>query len=174
MKVITNKVRFNYPNVFTTKEVENGEARYSISILIPKGDNETINKINEAILNAKGKGIEKFKDLENIKTPLRDGDIEKGDDENYKNHYFLNATSKYKPQVVDKDLHKITDESEIYLGCYGRVSINFYPFCKEDVSGVGCGLLNVQKVADGERIGMSSAEDDFGVYKDFSEVSGTF
>lgn len=167
MRVITGKVRFNYPNLFTPKTLEEtGELRYSISILIPKSELETINKINEAIVGAKLKGIEKFNDLENIKNPLRDGDIEKPDNLNYKNHYFLNATSKYQPGVVDKDLKKITNEQIIYPGCYGRVSINFYPFDKNGVSGIGCGLQNVQKMFDGDKIGIARPEDDFSIVGD--------
>ena len=167
MKVITSKVRFNFTNLFTPKKLEDSdELRYSLCILIPKSDLETINKINEAILNAKGKGLEKFKDLDNIKNPLRDGDKEKPDNENYKNHYFINTTSKYQPGVVNKDLNKITNPEEIYPGCYGRVSINFYPFEKNGTSGIGCGLQNVQKICDGDKIGVSRPEDDFDVIGD--------
>lgn len=167
MKIITGKIRMNYTNIFTKKSIEGEEPRYSLSILIPKSDTKTISNINEAIFKSKEKGINIWKSIvDNIKSPLRDGDIEKIDNEAYKNHYFLNATSKYKPGIVNKNLEEITDSSEIYLGCYGKVSLNFYPYNKDDTYGVGCCINNVQKISDGERISISSAKDDFTIIED--------
>ena len=52
----------------------------------------------------------------------------------------------------------------MYSGCYGRASINFYPYSVNGNKGVGVGLNNVQKLTDGERLGGSraTAESDFG------------
>lgn len=170
MKVITNKVRINYPNLFEPKMVDlSNEKRYSVVILIPKSDIQTIEKIKEAIKLEKNKLLENFKniDLDEIKLPLRDGDIEKGDIKEYENHYFINATSKYKPGIVDKKLNKIDDEKEIYPGCYVRASINFYYFNKAGQVGIGCGINNIQKLADGEYIHINSRpEDDFSIIED--------
>lgn len=169
MKIITGKVRVNYPNLFVPKKLEESEeARYSMTILISKSDIETMEKINEAIFKAKEKGLSLWGDIpENIKTPLRDGDIEKLDNEVYKNHYFINTTSKYKPGIVNRQLNEIKDSNEIYPGCYCRVSINFYPFYKNDICGIGCGINNVQKIADGELISINSRpEDDFTIIDD--------
>ena len=166
MKVITGKVRVNYPNIFTPSRLEgSNEEKYSITILIPKTDIGTIEKIQEAICECKVAIFDKFDSIpDNIKTPLRDGDIEKPDNKAYENHYFINATSKFKPGVVDRYLNKIHDSSEIYSGCYIRASLNFYPYSNNGVCGVGCGINNVQKISDGELILLSSRpEDDFGV-----------
>ncbi len=96
-----------------------------------------------------------------IKLPLRDGDVER-DDEAYKGHYFINANSKTAPQIVDKSVKPILDRSEVYSGCYGRVSLNFYAFNSNGNKGVACGLGNIQKIRDGEPLGgKSSAVDDF-------------
>ncbi|MGL5750057.1 MAG: DUF2815 family protein [Paraclostridium sp.] len=175
MKVITGKIRMNYTNLFTPKAIENDiEAKYSLSILISKADIATIEKIEEAIKSAKTKGQEIWGDItpNNLKLPLRDGDIERADSKDYEDHYFINATSKYKPGIVDKRLNEITNEKEIYPGCYGRVSINFYPFNKNGQVGVGCGINNVQKISDGEIINISSKpEDDFTIIEDdFEEL----
>lgn len=164
MKVITGKVRINYPNLFIPRKVEySDESRYSVSILIPKNDIETMEKINETIFKSKEKGLLVWGDIpENIKTPLRDGDLEKPDNENYKNHYFINATSKFKPGVVDKRIKEIKNPEEIYPGCYCRASIEFYPFNINNQCGIGCSIKNLQKVSDGERILINSRpEDDF-------------
>ena len=96
-----------------------------------------------------------------IKLPLRDGDVER-DDEAYKGHYFINANSKTAPQIVDKSVKPILDRSEVYSGCYGRVSLNFYAFNSNGNKGVACGLGNIQKIRDGEPLGgKTSAVDDF-------------
>ncbi len=177
MKVVTKKIRVNYPNLFEPKQTElSDEKRYSVAILIPKSDIDTVEQIKEAIQIEKQKGLEIWKDIDlgDIKLPLRDGDIEKSDIKEYKNHYFVNATSKYKPGIVDRNLNEITDEKEIYPGCYARVSINFYPFNKNGQVGIGCGINNLQKIGDGEYISINSRpEDDFSVIEDdFEELLG--
>ena len=57
-------------------------------------DKETIKKINDAINYAIEEGIGKFggkkPNIKVLKTPLRDGDLERSDDEAYMNSYFLN------------------------------------------------------------------------------------
>ena len=174
MKVVTKKIRVNYPNLFEAKQTElSDEKRYSVAILIPKSDIDTVEQIKEAIQIEKRKGLEIWKDIDlgDIKLPLRDGDIEKSDIKEYKNHYFVNATSKYKPGIVDRNLNEITDEKEIYPGCYARVSINFYHFNKNGQVGIGCGINNLQN-GDGEYISINSEpEDDFSVIEDdFEEL----
>ena len=93
--------------------------------------------------------------------PLRDGDTER-DDEAYKNSFFVNANSTTAPQIVDRSVQPILDRSEVYSGCYARVSVNFYAFNSNGNRGIACGLGNIQKVRDGEPLGgKSSAADDF-------------
>ncbi|WP_035288039.1 DUF2815 family protein [Clostridium sp. KNHs214] len=163
-KVITGKVRFSYANVWEPKSINGGDEKYSVSLIIPKSDTKTINEIKAAIEAAKQEGKAKFggKIPANLKTPLRDGDIDRADDEAYKNSYFVNANSKDRPQIVDKNVKPILDQSEVYSGCYGRASITFYAFNQNGNKGVACGLGNLQKLSDGEALsGRSSAKDDF-------------
>jgi len=146
---------------------EGKEPKYSVSILIPKKDKKTIAAIEAAILAATNEGLKsKFggKKPANLKTPLRDGDEERPDDEVYAGHYFLNASSVRRPGVVDQDTNPILDKEEFYSGCYGRASINFYAFAVSGNKGIAAGLNNVQKLEDGDNLGggASSAEDDFG------------
>ena len=117
-----------------------------------------------AIEAAKKDGMSKFggKIPANLKTPLRDGDIDRPDDPAYENSYFINTNSKDAPQIVDGRLQPILDRSEVYSGCYGKVSINFYAFNVNGNRGIAAGLGNVQKLRDGEPLGgRSRAEDDF-------------
>ena len=168
-KVITGKVRFSYVNIFKSRAFREGQdAKYSICLLIPKEDKATLHKIAAAIDEAVQEGISSKwggKKPKNLKLPLRDGDEERADEApEYEGMMFLNANSNTKPGIVDKDLNEVLDPDEVYSGCWGRASINFYAFDSNGNRGVGVGLNNIQKLKDDERLGAAraSAEDDFG------------
>lgn len=170
MKVITGpNTRWSYCNVWQPKSINGGTPKYSVSLIIPKSDTVTINKIKAAIEAAYKEGEAKLKGngrsvpaLSVLKTPLRDGDAERPDDEAYANAYFVNANSATAPGIVDADRQPILDTSEVYSGVYGRASINFYAFNSNGNKGIACGLNNLQKVWDGEPLGgKSRPEDDF-------------
>jgi hypothetical protein len=165
-KVVTGKVRFSYANVFQPRAaVEGQEPKYSICILIPKTDKKTLAKINAAIKAAAEQGKERWggRVPANLKTPLRDGDEERPDQPEFQGHYFLNANSKFKPGIVDRNLDPIMDQTEFYSGCYGRASINFYAYSVSGNRGVAAGLNNLQKLEDGEPLGgRVSAQSEFG------------
>ena len=165
-KVITGLVRFSYLTVFEPKSVEEGgPKKYSVSLLIPKTDKKTIKAIEAAIEAAKEEGKAKLggKIPANLKTPLRDGDEDRPEDEVYAGCMFVNANSPRKPGIVDEDVNEIIDRDEIYSGAYGRASINFYAYNVGASKGIACGLNNIQKLKDGERLGGgTSAEEDFG------------
>jgi hypothetical protein len=164
-KVVTGKVRFSYAHVWEPVAIEGStDEKYSVSLIIPKSDKITIAKIKEAIKNAEEAGKAKFggKVPSNLKLPLRDGDIDRPDDENYANSYFLNANSKTAPGVVDAKLNKIIIQDEFYSGCYGHASITFYAFNTNGNKGIACGLNNLMKTSEGEPLeGRSTADEDF-------------
>ena len=170
MKVITGKdTRWSYANVWEPKSINGGVPKFSVSLIIPKSDKKTIEAIKKAIQAAYKEGEAKLKGnsrsvppLESIKTPLRDGDTERPDDEAYANSFFLNANSTTQPGIVDANVQPILTRSEVYSGVYGRASINFYAFNSNGNRGIACGLNNLQKIRDGEPLGSrASAEDDF-------------
>ena len=169
-KVITGvDTRWSYANVWDPKSINGGTPKYSVSLIIPKSDKVTIQKIKAAIQAAYEEGESKLKgngksvpSLSVLKTPIRDGDLERPDDEAYKNSYFVNANSATAPGIVDADRQQIIDRSEVYSGVYGRASINFYAFNSNGNKGIACGLNNLQKIRDGEPLGgKASAESDF-------------
>ena len=165
-KVITGIVRLSYANVWEPKSVNGGKEKYSVSIIIPKEDTKALDEIKKAIDAAieegKGKFGGKIPNKASLKIPLRDGDIDRPDDEAYKNSYFINANSITPPQVVVKNVKPILEHSEIYSGVYARVSINFYAFNSSGNKGIACGLGNIQKIRDGEPLGgRTNAEDEF-------------
>ena len=165
-KVITGKVRFSYCHVFEPAAMAEGQTpKYSVSIIISKDDKLTIDKINKAIEEAKQEGKAKFggKIPANLKLPLRDGDIERPDDDAYANSYFITASSSQAPGIVDENRDEIMTKTEFYSGCYGRASVNFYAFNQAGNKGIAVGLNNLQKLEDGEPLGgvRVSAQDDF-------------
>lgn len=163
-KVITGEVRFSFLNVFEPKSINGSEEKYSVSLLIPKTDTKTINAINKAVEAAKQAGISKFggKIPPMMKLPLRDGDEERPDDDTYSGCYFLNANCKQKPGLVYKNGQQIIDSTDLYSGCYGHASINFYAFNTNGNKGIACGLNHLMKTKDGEPLGgRSKVEDDF-------------
>lgn len=164
-KVLTRKVRFSYVHIFQpVANDEGGEKKYSVALLIPKSDTLTLTAIKNAIEAAKEIGRTskwKGKIPPKLQIPLRDGDLERPEDEAYANCFFINAKSTSKPIVVDKDGREIIEADKVYSGCFGRASINFFPYDNKSV-GIGAGLNNIQKLSDGPALsGRSTAAEDF-------------
>ncbi|MBR0575707.1 DUF2815 family protein [Proteiniclasticum sp. BAD-10] len=182
-KVTTGEVRLSYAHLLEPKAIEDGQTpKYSVSIIIPKDDKETLRAIKEAIEEAKeaGKGKLGGKIPANLKTPVRDGDEDRPDDEAYANSYFINANSTQKPRVLEfikfttdgkVKADPIDSTDDVYSGMYGCVSLNFYAYNTSGNKGIAAGLGNVLKTQDGDRLGGgSSVEDDF----DLAEDDGDF
>lgn len=168
MKKNPNKViipcRFSYLHCWEPDSINGSEPKYSVSAIIPKSDTATINAIKVAIENAKKESMSKWggKIPPNLKLPLRDGDIDRPEDEAYANSFFLNANSRQAPQVVDRHVQPILDQNEVYSGCYGVISVTFYGYNSNGNRGIAAGLGNIQKLRDGEPLGgRTNAADDF-------------
>jgi hypothetical protein len=164
VKIVTGKVRFSYANVFTPKAgMSGGDPKYSVSLIIPKSDTENVNKIKKAFEDAKTTNAAYFGGTvpKGLKGGLRDGDEER-DDPSYAGCYFINANSAQRPDIVDANRESIIDPNEFYSGCYGRASVTFYPYNAAGSKGIACGLNNLQKLTDGDKLGGgSSAAADF-------------
>lgn len=168
-KVITGEVRFSYLHVFEPYAAEVGQKpKYSVSLLIPKKDKQTMALINAAIEEATEQGQSSKwggKVPKNLKLPLRDGDTEKDTDEHpeYAGMYFINASTERQPGLVDSHKQEIFSADELKSGDWGLASINFYPFSVSGNNGIACGLNNLMKKRDGEGLGGTpvSAESDF-------------
>jgi hypothetical protein len=167
-KITTGKVRFSYVTIAQPKASEEGaEPKYSLVLLIPKSDTATLKKIKAAITEA----ADAFRARNGAASlpaqpmnPLHDGDGTKpnsgepyGDE--CKGCYVMNASSKIRPLMIDEFGNPI-DPNEIYSGCYGRAVINFYGYSNKR-KGIGCGLLGVKKLHDGDPLGgtMATADD---------------
>lgn len=148
MKVITGpNTRWSYANVWEPKSINGGTPKYSVSLIIPKSDTKTVAKIEAAIEAAYREGEAKLKGngksvpaLSVLKTPLRDGDLERPDDPAYAGSFFVNANATSAPGIVDADRNPILTRSEVYSGVYGRASISFYAFNSSGNKGIACAL----------------------------------
>ena len=157
-KVITGpNTRWSYANVWEAKSINGSTPKFSVSLIIPKTDTATIEKINRAIKAAYEEGQSKLRgnskfvpDLESLKLPLRDGDKERKGDPTYAGCMFINANSSTAPGIVDADRQPILERSEVYSGVYGRASITLYAFNSNGNRGIACGLNNLQNIRDGE------------------------
>lgn len=160
-RVVTGKnTRFSYCNVREPRSINGGTPRYGTSLLIPKTDRVTVKALHDAVKAAYEKGKDKLKNkngtvppMEAIKLPIRDGDTERPDDPAYAGCLFVNASSDTAPRLYDADAVELLDRSEIYSGCYGKASINFYAFNTNGNRGIACGLNGLQKLRDGEPLG---------------------
>ena len=165
--------RISFANIYEPKSINGSDPKYSVSCLIDKKDTATLDCIKKAIEVAKEKGLEKYwsgKLPAKFKWPLHDGDVDRPDDEAYAGCYFVNATSKDKPQVVDRKVQPIEDPMMVYSGCNCNVTVNFYPYNSPMNKGITAGLGNIQFVSDGDRLaGRASAKSDFDVLESEAE-----
>lgn len=170
-KVVTGRGRLCYVKNLLTPDDKDS---YSLMFLIPKSDKATVDAIKKSVEaykkdpKAEAKWGSKF--LASMKTPLRDGDTERDTDKSpeFKGHYFINANTYTKPAVVDAKMQPVIDPSDIYSGCYGRISVVPAAFNTDGNKGIKFYLNNVQKLAEGERLGggASNPDDDFTVVEE--------
>ena len=172
--MILGLVRFSYLNVFEPKANPSGKLVYSVSSLIPKDNASLVREINEAIEQAiaYGVGINKFSKAQvaSLRRPLRDGtqEAEAGNrGPEYKDHFFINASSVTKPGIVGPDGKPIFDPESFYSGCFGYIDVNFFPYNTSGNRGIGVGLNNIMMKKEGPRLdGRQSAEAAFAAYTD--------
>lgn len=168
--LVTGKIRFSYVNVFAPRVTPNGEEKYSVTLLIPKSDGATKQRIDAEINKTLQEDLaDVFKGVmpANLRLPIYDGDGVRQSGEAFgpecKGHWVITANSNLAPEVVDASCNPIMSKNEFYSGCYGRASLRFYAYNQNGNKGIGCGLGNVQKLEDGQPLdGRTTAAEDFG------------
>ncbi|HMM30987.1 MAG TPA: DUF2815 family protein, partial [Clostridia bacterium] len=167
-QVTTNEVRISYEHLLKPYANQPGaEEKFSVTLLIPKADLATKQRIDASIQAAAQEGMAtKWGGVRpaQLAIPIYDGDGVRPSGEAFgpecKGHWVMTASSKQRPEIVDANLSPIIDATQIYSGMYARISINFFPYLSNGKKGVGCGLGPVQKTRDGEPLGgrVSAAE----------------
>jgi len=156
-RVMSPKFRATFIKVFNP-DLETD--KYSICMLFDKkediGDLKRI--VKEAAAEKYGNKLPK-----GLMLPFKDGD--EADTEAYP--YFagnvvVNASTKFKPGLVDESVNPIIDQSEFYSGCYGRATLSAYAWEYKGKKGISLNVHNIQKLGDGESLGGAvRAEDEF-------------
>ena len=186
--ITTGKVRLSY--VHLTKPYANmqgQEEKYSVTVLLPKSDVDTKQRLDAAIEEAAKRGTHELWNGVRppvLNIPIHDGDGVRPSDgmpfgDECKGHWVFTASAKkdYPPEIVDANLNPIINHSEIYSGIYARVALNVYPYFFAGKKGLGIGLGPVQKLSDGEPLGgsrVSAASAFGGASGAFGGVSATF
>jgi hypothetical protein len=176
LKVITPKFRLSFPELFQPKAMERedgtmGDAKYSIQMLFDKKtDLKSLkNVVAKAAKEKWGDNIPK-----GIYTPFKDGNEK--DLEGYEDKIVVNASSKFKPQLVDQKLEEILAQNDLYAGCFARAAIVAYAWEAKNKQGkilkrgVSFNLESVQKLAEGEPfVKRPDATEDFDIVDDGSD-----
>lgn len=172
-RVITGKVRLSYTHLFEPYSIDGDQdPKFSVMLLIPKSDKKTLADLKAAEQAAAEIGkSSKFggKIPQNLASIIRDGDEFAEDYPERAGHWFMSVTSpaNRRPNVVDQNVQPILDQSEVYSGCYARLSLNAFPYTFGSKKGISFGIVNVQKMAEGEPLGgVTRAEDDFDPIED--------
>ncbi len=166
--VTTERARLSFTHLFEHYANNPGqEAKYSVTVLVPKADIATKQRIDAAETAAKQQGVSKCWGGSMpllVASAVHDGDGVRPNGESFgeecRGCWVFTASSKQPPQVVDVNLNPIINQSDVYSGCYARVCVNFFPYNSNGKRGIGIGLQAVQKIEDGEPLGgrVSAAE----------------
>lgn len=157
-QVTTGEVRISYEHLLKPYAQQPGaEEKYSVTVLIPKSDIATKQRIDMAIQAAISEGVAtKWGGVRPPQppVPIHDGDglRPNGDafGEECKGYWVMTASSKQRQDIVDTAMNPIIDPTEVYSGMYARVCLNFFAYNSTGKKGIGCGLGPVQKTRDGE------------------------
>lgn len=168
-KVVTNKAVLDYPRLIKPKvnnKYADSEAKYGTTIIIPKDDIETIEKINQAIKAVIACAC--FTDADDIKLPLKDGDEVHPGEALYENSVYLYASSSFRPRLVDNKVQEIKYcVNEFHSGSYAKAAIQFEHYNYNGIKGLKAELISIQ-ILKGNKLleSRSRPEDDFVVEDD--------
>lgn len=164
--VVLENVRLSYVHLFKPYSRDpQAPQKYQVTVLLPKTDTAGKQKLDAAIAAASRNGMNgKWNGSApaRIPNPVWDGDgVSQNGNEfgpECKGCWLFTASSPAgKPvEVVDGQLNRIIDQTQIYSGVYANISVSFFAYNYQGKKGVGCSLGPVQKVRDGEPLGGSA------------------
>lgn len=171
MAITINDVRFSYCNLFQPQmRPGQTEAKYGVTILVPKSNLQAKAAMDAAINDAINAGVASRWNGQRPPQPsicIHDGDGPRPSDgqaygEECHGCWVFTASSKQAPFVVDASVQQIIDPTQVYSGMWGNVSVNFFAYNSNGKKGIGCGLNGIQKTRDGEPLaGFTTAEEAF-------------
>jgi hypothetical protein len=172
-KVITGTkdlVRLSFVNIAEPRKGDDGDGKYSVCVMIPKDKEALKKKFDDAIEQTAVDDAAKWggKVPKGLHSPMHDGDDVAEDRPEFADMWYFNASSKERPGVLDEEGNRMLDFTELYSGCWARVSVTFAGYSYQGNKGIGAYINNIQKMKDDTRLGGSraSAESDFGIEDD--------
>jgi hypothetical protein len=152
MSVMLKNVRLSFPSLFQTEKFGGEDTgKFAATFILSKKDHakeiEELQKcIQESFAELKVKG------LPAAKVCLKDGD-ESGRPE-YENAYFIKASTKKRPTIIDRDKSPLVEEDgRPYSGCYVNAIVDLWRQDNQYGKRVNANLLGVQFAKDGEAFG---------------------
>lgn len=174
--IMIPECRMSYPKVFKPELNKlNGKMEYSfVGLFNEKSDLTRMKALAQLALEATwGKDPTQWPPV--LKSPFRDQNERAKFVEGKKilppgyveGHKFVNFKSTKRPGIVDQNVQAIIDESQIYGGCWVQATVRAYTYDQKGNRGVAFGLINIQKIRDGEPLGGGSTPE-----QDFAPIAG--
>lgn len=169
--VITPEAIAGFPKLFKAEPDLNGEEKFSVTLIFPKGTDLTAVKKAVAAAAKKKFGDQAGETIRNQEHPFIRGASTKDKAKIKKYGWpegcsYIVAKSKDRPGIVStyRDAEGkpqiITDENQIYSGVIVKAQLFAHPYDSAGNKGVTLFLNNIQKVKDGERTGGRVAAQD--------------
>ena len=185
-RIVIKDARFAYVHLLEPRAAAEGaEAKYSVTLIIPKSDEATIASIKAAMKAAVSK---KFGDKppKGLRNPLRDGDEKDNDTgeylkgEEFNGNLYISASSKKPVRALAGKARLPATEEHLQSGNYGAAELNFYGYDAAGNRGVAAGLNGVWITRKSEPLGAGPIDwgvieaEDFGspAAKVAAELSG--
>lgn len=163
----TPLARFSFPNLLKpqTKKKDNGTEtqEYNCVLLFPKSTDLSVlkNAVAKVAREEWGDKADGWIKDGLIKHPFLDGDGPQGLSKKtgerhagYEGTTFIRTSSTRRPKLVNRKIEPITDEEEIYAGCYGYAVVNAYAWTNDKGGkGISFGINMLQVAKEGERLG---------------------
>jgi hypothetical protein len=166
-RIVVKDARFAYVHLLEPRAAAEGaEAKYSVTLIIPKTDEAGIAAIKAAMKAAVSK---KFGDKppKGLRNPLRDGDETDGESgehmkgDEFWGNWYLSASSKKPVRALAGKARLPATDEHLQSGNYGAAELNFYGYDAAGNRGVAAGLNGVWITRKGEPLG--SGATDWGV-----------
>jgi len=152
--------RLSFPSLFKKASFDGKEGKYEATLLFPKSDTKTYDRIMKAIESCKTDNKVK---VSKDKLFIKDGDDIEYD--GYEGMWAIKASNNKRPTVINRDKTPLVEDDEIiYAGCYVNAIVE--PWAQNNNYGkrINSNLLGVQFVKDGDSFsdgGKVASEDDF-------------
>ena len=185
-KVITGRVRLAYVHLLTPFANDaQRDPKYSVTVLVPKSDAETYQRLCAARDAARIVGRDRSwggKIPAVLADTIRDADdpsieypVDLGKNPDFAGHWVINmsAIESRKPGLTDAELSRTPDPALFYSGMHARITCRAYPYTVSGKRGTSFGLNAVQALPGGAPMGGADvpAWDQFSEFRDDSGAS---